>query len=307
MPILTLNDNSLTGDDVSIAIAETQNGNHGAFKLSYRGETTRCIAFDAPPDLKGLWGVNKTVTPLTLSMYTQLIGLSKVSALEATRTGYDPNSANGFDFQLLWSDADFNEGDVRQKNPPFDFSVIYPATGCDQLHCTSPGTDCTTESFSVSTIGLNSWLTRLDLASKLPAGETLNPGDVIKISTAYSSAASSTQIRSIVAKVNCTRYIVDRPFSQYHSGASFTIKKVVPAQKAKVKFINSTTVLTVDRNIAHAVSGAASSNAMWGTRENAVCSNRGLCNEQTGLCECFSGYGAEACQLQITDIHQAIG
>lgn len=29
-----------------------------------------------------------------------------------------------------------------------------------------------------------------------------------------------------------------------------------------------------------------------GTKEDAVCSNRGICNEYTGVCECFLQYGS---------------
>ena len=31
------------------------------------------------------------------------------------------------------------------------------------------------------------------------------------------------------------------------------------------------------------------------TTENSVCSNRGLCNEEQGVCECMHGYTGESC------------
>ena len=35
--------------------------------------------------------------------------------------------------------------------------------------------------------------------------------------------------------------------------------------------------------------------AVKGTRENAVCSNRGYCDEKTGLCQCLEGFaGSDA-------------
>ena len=34
--------------------------------------------------------------------------------------------------------------------------------------------------------------------------------------------------------------------------------------------------------------------AVKGTKENAECSNRGLCDYDTGLCECFPGFAGSA-------------
>merc|ERR1711968_298061 len=38
--------------------------------------------------------------------------------------------------------------------------------------------------------------------------------------------------------------------------------------------------------------------ASSGTAENAECSNRGICNTDDGVCECFDGYTGEACSVQ---------
>merc|ERR1711871_1505290 len=42
----------------------------------------------------------------------------------------------------------------------------------------------------------------------------------------------------------------------------------------------------------------AASLAKHGTGENTQCSNRGLCDGETGLCSCFDGFTGEACSIQ---------
>merc|ERR1712146_30296 len=39
-------------------------------------------------------------------------------------------------------------------------------------------------------------------------------------------------------------------------------------------------------------------NEASGTDENAECSNRGICNTDDGVCECFEGYTGESCSIQ---------
>ena len=34
-----------------------------------------------------------------------------------------------------------------------------------------------------------------------------------------------------------------------------------------------------------------------GTKENAVCSNRGVCDRATGLCKCFRGFSRHDCSV----------
>ena len=38
--------------------------------------------------------------------------------------------------------------------------------------------------------------------------------------------------------------------------------------------------------------------AVKGTKENAECSNRGMCDYSTGLCKCFQGYTDFDCSIQ---------
>jgi len=44
------------------------------------------------------------------------------------------------------------------------------------------------------------------------------------------------------------------------------------------------------------ISGSTKVNS--GTAENAECSNRGICNTDDGVCECFEGYTGESCSIQ---------
>lgn len=46
------------------------------------------------------------------------------------------------------------------------------------------------------------------------------------------------------------------------------------------------------------VTPTAVSQTTAGTTEHATCSNRGACDEATGLCQCHSGYYGEACEMQ---------
>ena len=47
-------------------------------------------------------------------------------------------------------------------------------------------------------------------------------------------------------------------------------------------------------------------NVYTGTTESHVCSNRGLCNEKTGLCECFRGFGGHNCHRFEIDVFSQI-
>jgi len=57
---------------------------------------------------------------------------------------------------------------------------------------------------------------------------------------------------------------------------------------------NALTRKCVVRGYIESVHGQSSA----GTAENAECSNRGICNSEDGVCECFDGYTGEACSVQ---------
>lgn len=68
-----------------------------------------------------------------------------------------------------------------------------------------------------------------------------------------------------------------------------------------LKGANAKCVVLESTNYRTAVSSgdeSAASLAKHGSGENTQCSNRGLCDGETGLCNCFDGFTGEACSIQ---------
>jgi hypothetical protein len=72
------------------------------------------------------------------------------------------------------------------------------------------------------------------------------------------------EIRTVYKIISSTSFQVSKPFSTLHSGPLYNIYK--------------------------------------GTTQSTVCSNRGNCNKETGLCDCFHGYGGHNCHRFEIDV-----
>jgi len=78
------------------------------------------------------------------------------------------------------------------------------------------------------------------------------------------TATNSWEIRTVHKILSSTSFQVSKPFSNVHTGPLYNIYK--------------------------------------GTTTSTVCSNRGLCNEENGLCKCFNGYGGHNCHRFEIDV-----
>lgn len=68
----------------------------------------------------------------------------------------------------------------------------------------------------------------------------------------------------------------------------------LPPLRGETTFLTLTTATPPKGTIVFAENGAVIGGfaSRTGTKENAVCSNKGICNYETGLCMCTTGYGS---------------
>eukprot|EP00505_MAST-04D_sp_SCG-Rhode-Island_P003777 Stramenopile-MAST_4_protein_3777 len=293
VPLLVMAEDSLTGDeygtwDTVPLITEHTKGNHFGFKLDFgAGKTSYCIGWDSPNsefeygDLRS-WEKNLARSPLLNTHIANAI-------------------VEKDDLSLLWTftfeDHDYPLGDIRRSNP-----TVTPSIFLDDLECDHDAGEITFS--SIVPTGLSGNLSRIDLVGELPVYERIYVGDQLSISTSFASPAGETNVFTVVKVINATRFVVDPPLSVLTDNA-FTIKKLIPAQRAVIikEPCGKASVCTdlkyqMDRNL-RKVTSVALRNIYGGTTEAIECSGRGICNYTSGLCKCFHGYGKADCSFKI--------
>jgi hypothetical protein len=111
--------------------------------------------------------------------------------------------------------------------------------------------------------------------------------------------------QAIRASSGSTHFLMDDDYIAI--GRRVTLRKSAGVYETRtIDNIFQTTVLGVKHHtVIHVTSPFSATHAGvvayvndTGTTENLPCSRKGLCNDKTGLCDCFEGYNGRACSVQ---------
>jgi hypothetical protein len=113
-----------------------------------------------------------------------------------------------------------------------------------------------------------------------------------QVTTAISPQASPAALKDHLEALSTIRVVHVREASGVHDDTAVFCSASAPGTTFNVTFATEHGDLPPMR--VHEVTGltVSVSEAIKGTKENIICSGRGNCDENTGLCSCFTGYAA---------------
>ena len=136
-------------------------------------------------------------------------------------------------------------------------------------------------------------------------GIVVNGGCIATACYVRSTSATAFSGTAVVAGVGAQASSPTWPFDGTSAQARVAVASVVSGTSLRTALMTSTDFPFLSTANAVVKVGATDINGVVGTTENAVCSNRGLCDYTTGLCKCFAGYTKGDCSTQNSQIGRA--